>query len=190
LIYNDDYEQIITKEFDNDSTLDVVAFSVRGIEGEFKKYRKNSRRVNFLSSMKISSVEIAFKRQKIMDNSILFDERFGAGAKYYMGEESIFLIECLRKGLKIKYTHKYIADLHIGESNWFEGYNERYFFDKGAVFTAMSRLLAIPYIFQFAIRKYNIYSEDLSMVETIRLMLKGRKQFLYDDENEAQKKLI
>lgn len=180
LIYNDNYHHIVLQEFKEDPTVDIIAFQVKGIEREFKKYSSKKQKINILNSMKISSVEIAFRLKKINDKGIKFNELFGSGAKYYMGEESIFLTECLKKGLKIKYSPKCIANLHIGESTWFQGYNEKYFINKGAAFTAMSRSLSFLLIVQFAIRKKELYYESFNVISAIKLMLKGRKNYLTD----------
>lgn len=180
LVYRNNYNKILMEEFTKDSSLDVIAFCVKGIEGEFKKYSGKPRNVNFLNSMRISAVEIAFRLEKIKKECIVFNEAFGPGAKYYMGEDSIFLTDCLKKGLKIKYIPKYIADLHLGDSTWFEGYNERYFFNKGAAFAAMSRGLSFFLIIQFALRKRNLYSGGLNMTTAIKLMMRGREGYLID----------
>lgn len=179
--YIPDYNNIIIEQFKLDSEADIIAFQVEGIDEEFKKYHERPRKVNFLTSMRISSVEIAFKRDTISGKGIRFNEAFGAGSKYFAGEENIFLMDCLRKGIIIKYVPIKIADLHIGESSWFKGYNKEYFIVKGANFTAMSKLFSIPFILQFALRKYNLYKENLTLLESIKTMLRGRKNYL--DEN-------
>ena len=128
--------------------------------------------------MKVSSVEIAFKSQSIKDTGVRFNEIFGAGAKYFAGEENIFLYDCLKEGLSIQYVPIKIADLHIGESSWFKGFDKEYFIAKGAIFTAMSKSFSIPLIMQFALRKYKLYKDENTIYLVIKYMLEGRKKFL------------
>ena len=81
---------------------------------------------------------------------------FGSGNKYYMGEENIFLYDCLKKKLNIYYMPVKIGTLKvINESRWFKGYNSNFFKVKGTVFYRMTNHLYILLILQFAIRKRN-----------------------------------
>lgn len=178
LEYFKDYKKIIINQFNENPKVDVIAFQVEGIEKQFKNYASKAYNVNYLNMMKISSVEIAFKLQSIKNAGIIFDELFGSGSVFSMGEENIFLLECIKKGLKIKYVPIKIARLHIGDSSWFKGFNEKYFIDRGAIFTAMSIRWSYLYIIQFALRKYNIYSNETTFIQAITNMLKGRKKFL------------
>ena len=187
LVYVDDYEEIVKTQFELYPDADIITFQVEGIEEKFKDYHNKMRKLNYLTSMKVSSVEIAFKRSSIVKNNIYFDENFGAGAKYQMGEENIFLTQCIRMGLKVIYIPIKIADLHMGESSWFKGCNKDYFISKGAQFTAMSRLLSIPYIIQFALRKHKLYRIDMNLVNSLKYMFQGRKEYLKFDET---KKLL
>ena len=177
-VFIDNYEQIILGQFKKNPDYDIIAFQVEGIEEKFKNYSSKERDIGFIYSMKISSVEIAFRLDRIKEKAIRFNELFGAGSKYFAGEENIFLYDCLRAGLKIKYVPIKIADLHIGQSSWFKGYNEEYFIAKGAIFTAMSKTFSAVLILQFAFRKRDLYKENHSIIEAIQLMFKGRKEYL------------
>jgi len=178
LIYREGYSEIVNRYFIENPTVDIITFQVEGIDGKFKDYPKESKNLGYLGSMKISSVEVAFRRKSIIKAGVLFNEQFGSGSDYLMGEENIFLFDCLKKGLKIKYIPEKIAYLYIGESTWFKGYNEKYFLDRGAVFQAMSSKLVIPFIIQFALRRRFTYKEKYSIFTVLRFMLKGRKKYL------------
>lgn len=178
LVYVDNFDEIIENSFNENQDIDILCFCVEGINKKFKNYHKLEKRLNFITSMKVSSVEIAFKRKSIINNNIRFDEKFGSGSKEYkMGEENIFLAQCLKKGLKIKFIPIKIANLYIGESTWFNGYNEKYFFDRGAVFSALNKNIDVFLILQFAIRKYGIYKEEISFLKAMKQMIKGRNHY-------------
>jgi len=178
IVYTDDYTEKVKTQFEQYPDADIITFQVEGIEKKFKDYYKTVKTLNYLTSMKVSSVEIAFRRSSIVKNNINFNENFGAGAKYQMGEENIFLTQCLRMGLKVIYVPIKIADLHIGKSSWFKGYTKDYFISKGAQFTAMSGLLSILYIIQFALRKCKIFRKDMNLVRSLKYMFIGRKEYL------------
>lgn len=177
LVYINNYKDIVINQFNKNPSIDIIAFQVEGIEQEFKKYSTREKRIGLINSMKVSSVQIGFRINRIRENNIGFNELFGAGAEYSMGEENIFLADCLRHNLKIKYVPIKIANLHIGESSWFKGFNKKYFVDKGACFEAMSNLLSLPMIAQFALRKYPIYKSSSTMMGATKLMLEGRTLF-------------
>lgn len=176
--YVSNYRELIIDQFRLNPQYDIIAFQVEGIERPFKKYSDRSKRLGYLSSMKVSSVEIAFRLESIRKKGLRFNELFGSGTKYLAGEESIFLYECLKNGLKLKYVPLKIADIHIGNSTWFTGFNKEYFVAKGAIFTAMSQKWSLPLIFQFAIRKFSLYNYNMSIKQAVTYMLAGRKQYL------------
>lgn len=178
LIYVDDYKKKVLDMFDKNPEIDIICFCVEGINRNFKIYPQNEKILNFITSMKVSSVEIAFRREKIINNKISFKEMFGTGSEFYkMGEENIFLAECIRKKLKIKFIPLKIADLYIGNSSWFCGYNKKYFFDRGAVFTAINRRYSYLLILQFAIRKYSLYKSEMSFKSALIEMFNGRRDY-------------
>ena len=178
LKYIKGYKDIILEQFKLYPNADIITFQVEGIENKFKDYYNKPRNLNYLTSMKVSSVEIAFKVDSIRKKDICFNELFGSGAKYISGEESLFLIDSLKSGLKLQYVPIKIADLHLGESSWFKGYNKDYFSTKGAVFAAMSEIFSIPLIIQFALRKHKLFSREMTRSQAIKIMLKGRREFL------------
>jgi len=174
----DEYEQVIKDSFNENRRCSVIRFQVRGINKQFKKYPNKSIKIGYLLALKVSSVEIAFIRKDIVQNNILFDELLGSGTKYMMGEENVFLFNCLSNNLKIVFVPKAIANIYIGASSWFNGYNKEYFIGRGASFAAMSRRFSLPLIFQFSIRKYRLFRNETAFFESIIYMLKGRRQYL------------
>lgn len=182
LVFIPGYEELILNQFKKYPNADIIAFQVEGIERKFKDYHPSPREISFLTSMKISSVEIAFRLDKVKKSDIIFNELFGAGSKYIMGEENIFLIECLKRGLKIMYVPVKIADLHMGESTWFKGFTKEYFVSKGAQFTAMSKRYSLLLIAQFAIRKAKLFNKEVTLFQAIRYMLEGKQQFLFENK--------
>ncbi|MDO5558739.1 MAG: glycosyltransferase [Oscillospiraceae bacterium] len=175
-VFCDNYENVIISAFKKWNEYDLISFQVQGIEEMFKKYSNIGYDVNYLKSMKIASVEIAFKIESVKKYNILFDELLGAGTKFLMGEENAFLWNCLRSGLKIRYNPEEISYLHIGNSTWNNGRDEKFFIGRGASFTGMSRTASLPLILQFAVRKRKMYS--IKMIDAIKYMLAGRSMYI------------
>jgi len=173
------YTATIASAFERNLRASVIGFQVQGIESVFKTYAGGEGRVGFMRSMKMASVEIAIKRMDLIDNGIKFNEMIGAGTKYYMGEENAMLFNCLSKGLKIYYVPQVIGRVHIGNSTWFNGFDAKYFHNRGAVFTAMSQKWSLLLIGQFAVRKYKLYKKEVSFTNALKLMLNGRKEYIH-----------
>ncbi|MCR5421747.1 MAG: glycosyltransferase [Lachnospiraceae bacterium] len=179
--YLPDYESKVLEAFDKHADADLIVFYIKRKEKPFPNYSK-SKRMGYFSVLKIFSPEIAFKRESI--RGIRFDERFGAGSgKYIMGEENIFLYDCLKKGLKIYYEPIMIAELREEESTWFKGYDERFFISRGAGYAAMSPWFSYILIGQFALRKKDLYIKEMSVRDALKYMLSGRREVIKQDNN-------
>lgn len=180
VIYEDNYRETVLNAYNENPDYDIIVFQVPSTNNERQKvYYEKRQKMGYLKSLKVASYEITFKRKSIIDNNISFNEHFGAGSgRYSMGEENIFLYDCLRKGLKVLYLPIKIGTVTHEESTWFSGFNEKYFIDRGANYYAMSRTFCIPLILQHAIRKYSLYKDNLSLKDSLILMFKGRKKYI------------
>ena len=175
--YRSNYANVVISAF-NRVKSDIISFQVNGIERKFKNYSSEESEISYLRSMKVASVEIAFKRAKFNEKKIWFDESIGAGTDFMMGEENAMLFQCLRKKLKIYYIPQVIADLHIGNSTWFTERDERFFIGKGASFAAMKTKFTTLLIWQWALRKKKLYRENTTIFQAIKLMQKGKKYYI------------
>ena len=150
-----DYQQIIPSAFDKYKNAGIVCFKVTRAG---KKYRDKAFRVGFLRALRISSVQIAFNREKILEKKILFDERFGSGTPLGSGEENIFLYECLKKGIKIYYVPQCIGSVAQVSSQWFKGFDEQFFENRGIIIRRlMGPVMGFAYCVYFVITKRKLY---------------------------------
>lgn len=178
LEYIDGYEKIIVESFEKNPNMDIIVFQVEGIEQVFKNYSKKGKKISFLGSLHVSSVEIVMRKNSIKKANIRFAEEFGSGAKYRMGEENIFLFDCLKSGLKIYYEPKVIAKLHLNESTWFSGYNKKYFLDRGAVSRKLyGDIIGLFMILAFSVKNYKKYRNEMSVLNGLKYMIFGYREF-------------
>lgn len=154
------FEDIILNEFDKNPNSDVITFQIKTPEGDlFKKYQDFEFNHNKRSILRVSSIEVAFKLNSIKEKNIKFDELFGLGAKYASGEENIFLMDCLNKGLNIKYIPKIIA-IHEKESSG-KTLNEKAIYSKGALFYRLFGVKSIILNFLFIVKKFKIINFNI-----------------------------
>lgn len=173
--YVDDYDTVIKDAFTRYDDADIIVFFVKRPERDVPVFGSPSK-MGWLSVLKIFSPEVAFRRETV--EGIRFNEMFGAGAKYYMGEENIFLYECLKKHKKIMYVPHMIAKVREEPSTWYSGMDEKFFISRGAGYAAMSRWFSVILILQFAVRKRKQYSDKMSTMHSIAKMFEGRREYL------------
>ena len=178
LCYNDNCISIIRNAYNKYPHADIIAFYVESQTKGRPTSNQSEKKISFLSSMKIASFQITFKRNSILQKNIRFDENFGAGSdNFSAGEENIFLVDCLKKGLNIYYVPITIATVNHLDSTWFHGYDKKYFETKGAVFYRMSNVFNVFLIFQFIIRKYKRYHKEISLKNAVKYMFSGKHKY-------------
>lgn len=179
MYYVNNYEEIINNAYIQYPDADIIAFIVEHEDKKTEKKPFKEGKINFIKSLRISSVQLTLKLEKIKKENIYFDENFGSGSLYFMGEENIFLYDCLKKNMKIYYKPQKIGTLRMyNNSKWFKGYNEEYLKVKGAMFYRMSKILYPILIFQFALRKRGKFKENnINVIQRIVFMLNGVKEY-------------
>lgn len=172
--YVDGYKQIIINAFKENPNADIIMFNVPSRNIDRPTYLIKKRiKVKWYNCLKYGAVKIAVKTEKLKHANIYFSLLFGGGAKYGSGEDSLFAVECIKKGLQIYTDPTVIGYVSQDDSTWFEGYTDKYFVDKGALFACISRKWAKLLCFQFVLRHRKMFNKDKSIVEAFRLMIKG-----------------
>ena len=85
----------------------------------------------------------------------------------------MFLSDCIDKKLKVYSYPAVIAYLQDErESTWFKGYNEKYFFDKGVLFSVLFPGMCRIFTLVHCIKHRKKYSE-YGVINAYKQMLKG-----------------
>ena len=177
-ILHDDYEKVLIDEFTNNKKADLITFNLNSIGNISKRYvNKDRHRLNVFTIMRYGSARIAFRRNKVLNARILFAPNFGAGTDISSGEDSLFLHDCLDKGLKAFTSPEVIADINDVRENssWFKGYTEKYFVNMGTIYSAMSPRFSTLWIIQYIIRHRDT-TKDLGFFNCLKLMFKGKSK--------------
>ena len=135
--YVDDVEKIVLAEFDAHPDADVFIFNL-DTDGARKqiKYAKTKRCGRF-SRMPWGAVRIAVRTSAVRKANLWFTTLFGGGCLFPSGEDSMWLADAKRKGLTFYVSDKTIGKVSFEDSSWFSGYNEKFFFAKGAFYAAV-----------------------------------------------------
>lgn len=155
-----DYASTIIKSFCRLANADIIAFQV---ENKTTRLTNKIQKVGYLKSLRLSSVQLAFRRTSILARNITFDPLLGAGSGNGSMEEIKFLWDCLKAGLKIYYVPKKIARLRPSTSTWFTAYDEKFFTQRGATTRyIMGTFFAVAYGIYYLLAKYRMYRKTIS----------------------------
>ena len=175
VVYYDDYENTIKEAFEKYPEADGFIFNI-DMEGERAgRVNKKVKRLRWYNSLNYGTVRLAVKRDSVLRENINFSLVFGGGTMYSCGEDTIFIQDCLKKGLKLYTYPASAAKIKQSQSTWFEGYTDKYFYDKGALMAAISKRHAKFLCFLLLLKNRKIFGVKFS--KAYGLMKQGIKGF-------------
>ena len=175
--YVDNYKDIILEAFQKNPKADMIVFNVTSTNTKRRGYEiKKEKRVRSYNCLRYGTFRMAVKTDSIRKANIYFSLLFGGGAKYGSGEDSLFIMECIKKGCRVYASPKVLGTVTHNESTWFKGYTDKYFIDRGALYALLGKRFASLLCLQFCIRHRNIFKDSKTWLEAYRLMLKGIKE--------------
>lgn len=152
-IYFPDTIDRVERAFSMHPEADIITFMEKTPEGNLRKsYPKQPMRHSVLSVMRVREPEIAFRLSSIQRFGLRFDEDFGF-SKYVIGEGYIFLVDAIKKGLKVMFVPEVIS-IHPAESTAAIGSTEKnVMYSKGAMFRRALGPMSLPFLLTFFIKK-------------------------------------
>lgn len=176
IVYNDGYENTVLSEFSSHPEADMLLFNVKAMEGRETYHTDEFGKVSWYNSGRYPTYSFAVKRDLIVKNGIAFSMLFGGGAKYSNGEDSLFLKDCLKAGIKVFKTPVDIGYESDSESTWFHGYNEKFFRDRGVLYHYLYGKMAVPFSFRYLFKHKDILLDKFTFGKAFKLMLQGVKE--------------
>lgn len=157
---------------------DIWVFNL--IEKKPQRYRFEAvTPINLHNFGKFGAARLAIRRSAVMNADIRFSLLFGGGAKYGAGEDTLFLKECLDRGLKIIAVPLALAEIdQSAESTWFTGYHKKFFFDKGAAYRAIYGRADILHDLRYLVKYRNKFRGQIAVTSAFSAMLEGKKDYL------------
>lgn len=176
IIYTDDYETKIINEFEKHPEADMLLFNVDVCETRRTYHTEAFGRVHLYNCGRYPAYSFALKTEKMHKKNLTYSLLFGGGAKYSNGEDSLFIRDCIKAGLKVYKTPVTIGREQERESTWFSGYHDKFFFDRGVLYEHLYGFWAKPIALQFLIRHKGIMCKEISVKKAYALMCEGLKE--------------
>lgn len=150
IVYEDGYEEKIVREFEANPHADMIVFNIK-VAGERQTYYNTARkRVHFYNCGRYGAVSFAVRTDRLLESGVTFSLLFGGGARYSNGEDSLFIKEFMDKGYRVYTAPVNIGEERAGESTWFHGYHEKFFYDRGVLYHflygRMARVMALRFL--------------------------------------------
>lgn len=178
VIYVDNYKNIILDAFENNPKIDVILFNVYSPEGETRYITKKNKKIYLHNCGKFGAVRIAFRRNKVIKNAISFNQLFGGGSLYTAGEDTMFIRDCIRRGLKVLAVPQYILKLdNQRPSTWFVGYDRKFFEDLGSSYCFHYRKLALPCAILQLLKSKRRFSGEYNFFDQLKFVINGIREF-------------
>lgn len=174
IVYRQGAAETVLRVFAQHPEADMLLFNVRVQEARRTYWTENAHRVRLYNCGRYPAYSFALRTAKLREKNVTFSLLFGGGAKYANGEDSLFLSDCIRKGMKV-----YAVPVEIGEeiprpSTWFHGYDEKFFHDRGVLYRALYGRLAVPLGLRFLYRnRERMCGGQIGFREALRLLVSG-----------------
>lgn len=173
IVYVDDYERRIVEEFEKHKEADVLLFNVEVCEERRTYFNTDFHRVRWYNCGRYPAYAIAIKTDKMHNSNLTFSLLFGGGAKYSNGEDSLFLRDCLKAGLKMFATDVVIGKEEAGESTWFFGYNKKFFYDRGVLYHYLYGSMAKVWGLRFLLKNKAVMCKEISFKQAYTYLKDG-----------------
>lgn len=173
----DGYPQIAQRALEACPDGDVLIFNL--IEKNPRRYvNKKIKRIRGHNYAKYGAARFVLRREAVEKAGLRFDLRFGGGTRYGAGEDTIFLKQCLERGLRIYAVPYALAEIdQEAPSTWFTGFDKKFFEDKGALYAFLYPVAWPALAVRFVVKKRKRCCKTVHMTQALGHMLHGGWQF-------------
>ncbi len=180
VVFEANFDTTILKAFTDHPYFDGFRFQYVNSQSNLaKKYPSTFQsQLSTLEILNTSTVELVFKHNSLTNAMLHFDENFGLGARFCMGEEAIFLSEAVANGLKIGFVPQTLLTHPQPTTSQKVPVLERYF-HQSAVFY---RIFGKMYLFWVALKLlFDLKQGKIAfkaIPKVVSQALKGKKAYV------------
>lgn len=173
VVYLDNARDIIISEFEKNKDADVIVFYLESNDPSHRQLQYSStRKHRKFERMPWGAIRIAFRLNSIKKSNVWFTALFGGGCIFPSGEDSIWLHDLKKQGLTFYVSKEKIGEVSFDKSTWFSGYDEKFYYGKGAYYQAVYPKMAWLWKLYFVFRTSKF--GELSFLSKMEWMKKGQ----------------
>ncbi|MBO4882749.1 MAG: glycosyltransferase family 2 protein [Lachnospiraceae bacterium] len=173
IVYEKEYAYTVMREFDAHPEADMLLFNVKVCDERRTYWNEDFHAVKWYNCGRYPAYSIAARGSALKMSGVKFSLLFGGGAKYSNGEDSLFLNDCLKKGLKIFATPVCIGEEIPRPSTWFKGYTDKFFYDRGVLYHFLYGGTAKLWGIRWLLKMKPQYSDEITYKEAKKLLFMG-----------------
>lgn len=173
IVYNEGYAESVCAEFARNPHADMILFNIEVEESRRTYHIEERRRVHWYNCGRYGAVSFAVKRESLLKSGVRFSLLFGGGARFSNGEDSLFLKEFMDRGYRVYTAPVTIGRERAGESTWFFGYNQKFFYDRGVLYHFLYGVMALPFALRFLLVHRALLCGELSLGQALSRMREG-----------------
>lgn len=175
----DDYEKIVLDIFAKHPRAEAIKFCIEAVQARNmgRSYTGKFKKAHILSVTSCGIQGLVIKRDILLKHNLHFNEYFGPGTPCYCGEDSIFLQDLLKKGVRLYLSPIVVSTIYETGSTWYEGYTEKYFKVSGMILSAIFPVLAYPLAIRSAYRFSRRKDCAMKFSEILNYYWKGIREY-------------
>ena len=168
-----DYQEQIRRAYEELPDADMILVNVQVAAARRTYWNEDIHRINYRNYGRYPAYSITARHEALLRANVHYSLLFGGGARYSNGEDSLFLRDCLRAGLKIYALPDCIGEEIERESTWFHGYTEKFFTDRGVLYHYLYGWLSGVFALRFLFKNKSEMCTEIPFRQAYRMMRKG-----------------
>lgn len=176
IVFYPGYEELILKAFRENPDADLITFNFKVDPRRTTYYNKEKGRIRWYNYGRYPTYAAAARTESLHRANVSFSLLFGGGARYSNGEDSLFFHDCLKKGLHLYAETAELGEEIYRESTWFNGYNEKFFFDRGVLYHHLYGRLAGLFSLRFLYAHRGEMLKEISLSDAYGMMKRGIRE--------------
>lgn len=177
IVYNEGYAKAVLDAFEANPDIDMIFFNFDVAEDRQTYHIEKKGRIRSYNCGRYPTYSLAVRREVLHKKGITFSLLFGGGAKYSNGEDSLFIKQCIKSGMRALALPVTLGREVPRPSTWFNGYTDKFFYDRGVLYKALYKGLAKPLALRFLIAHRDIMLTNRKLMDAYKLMTQGMKEF-------------
>lgn len=174
IVYEDGAAETVTEAFKTHPEADMLLFNVKVQPSRRTYWTEQFHRVHRYNCGRYPAYSFALRTPVVHGKNLTYSLLFGGGAKYSNGEDSLFIQDCLKAGLKVYAVPDVIGEEVPRPSTWFHGYDGKFFIDRGVLYHVLYGWLAIPMGLRFLLKnRGEMCSGEIGFLRAFQLLKKG-----------------